>query len=146
MQLFCQDYLSNVWPLWSLSLGLILAGLLCFGFDRYSLLMIWIKPENGVGFFTFNSFKFSFQGWRSLRNLYTVGFRWKKHAVKYFTTYFMGSSPEFNMAIYSAVFLTTKAKFPAHVRLGMSLKHANSRIVFACFKADGNAIGSCYVL
>ncbi|VDM02987.1 unnamed protein product [Schistocephalus solidus] len=69
-----------------------------------------------------------------------------KQCTKYPARFLIGSSPEFDMALYTVVFLTANQRTPKQFRLGVSLKHNNSRIAIQCYKVAQNKIGTCYIV
>ncbi|VDN08634.1 unnamed protein product [Dibothriocephalus latus] len=87
-----------------------------------------------------------FQSRTPMGALYAVAFEWDKVWKKNFARFLIGSSPEFDMALYTAVFLTANQRTPKQFRLGVSLKHNSSRIAVQCYKLEQTKIGTCYIV
>lgn len=86
------------------------------------------------------------QNRKPISALYTIAFQWDKQCTKYPARFLIGSSPEFDMALYTVVFLTANQRTPKQFRLEVSLKHNNSRIAIQCYKVAQNKIGTCYIV
>ncbi|BHF82764.1 hypothetical protein SprV_0802590300 [Sparganum proliferum] len=111
-------------------------------FGLHYWLTFYLREKSGE----INYLGHSKQSRNPISALYTVAFRWDEIFMKNFDRFLVGTSPEFDMALYTVVFLTASERTPKQFRLGVSLKYNNSRIAIQCYRMEQKTIGTCYIV
>ncbi|VDL61174.1 unnamed protein product [Hymenolepis diminuta] len=77
---------------------------------------------------------------------YYVAFMWRGNLMKDFGTFIFGSSPEFEMGVYTAAFLTMNSIWPNGYRFALPIKIKNTKLSVQCYRNDRVLLGSCYLV
>lgn len=83
---------------------------------------------------------------RNLKNIFSVSFIWRGNFAKDFGTFIFGSSPEFEIGVYTAAFLTMNSLWPDGYRHALSVKVKNTKLVIQCYRNGRAILGSCYLV
>ncbi|VUZ56353.1 unnamed protein product [Hymenolepis diminuta] len=83
---------------------------------------------------------------RGLKNILSVAFMWRGNLMKDFGTFIFGSSPEFEMGVYTAAFLTMNSIWPNGYRFALPIKIKNTKLSVQCYRNDRVLLGSCYLV
>ncbi|VDK43227.1 unnamed protein product [Taenia asiatica] len=81
-----------------------------------------------------------------LKNLLSVAFKWNSDWMKDYATFLIGTSPEFEMGVYTAAFLTMNSIWPDGFRYALSLRLNQSRLVIQCYRNAKATLASCYIV
>ncbi|VDD84122.1 unnamed protein product [Mesocestoides corti] len=81
-----------------------------------------------------------------LQNTLSVAFMWNANWLKKYATFMFGTSPEFDLGLYTVAFLRMKSTIPSGFRYALSLRVMNSRLALQCYQIDEKTLGSCYVV
>ncbi|VDM31171.1 unnamed protein product [Hydatigera taeniaeformis] len=85
-------------------------------------------------------------GQGGLQNLLSVAFEWNSDWVKKHAKFLVGTSPEFEMGVYTAAFLTMNSIWPDGFRYALSLRLNRSRMAVQCYRNSKVILGSCYIV
>lgn len=66
--------------------------------------------------------------------------------MKDYATFLIGTSPEFEMGVYTAAFLTMNSIWPDGYRYALSVRLNKSRLAIQCYRNTQATLGSCYVV
>ncbi|KAL5962202.1 hypothetical protein TSMEX_010068 [Taenia solium] len=65
--------------------------------------------------------------------------------MKDYGTFLIGTSPEFEMGVYTAAFLTMNSIWPDGFRYALSLRLNQSRLAIQCYRNAKATLASCYI-
>ncbi|KAM7533531.1 hypothetical protein Aperf_G00000122895 [Anoplocephala perfoliata] len=81
-----------------------------------------------------------------LKNVLSLAFKWRNDWMKSYGMYIFGTSPEFDLGVYTAAFMTMQSIWPTGYRFALPLKLKNTRLTVQCYRLDRALLGTCFIV